>query len=399
MMIDILTQLLETGIISVDRCKLNKEMERHKYLSQHTKDIWQGKNGKWYTTLPDYTKPDGRRLVKRNTKNDILDAIVLYYKSLEERPSLDLIFHKWLEEKLSFNEISKGTYDRYSQDYNRFIKPKDISKRQICDITETDLETLVKESIRDFNLKRKGYSNLRTLLLGTFKYAKKLNYTDLSISSFCSDLDLSQKIFNQDGLKGKQVFDEDEVPRLIEWLNSHPEPGYFGVLLAFQTGIRSGELAALKFNDISNGMLHIQRQEVKFKDDNGKSIYKVVDYTKTENSDRYIYLTESAQRTLKQLKLMNPFSEFIFVENGKKLPKYAFNSRLRTACKQCGIAVRSMHKIRKTYGTVLIDAGVDDSLIMRQMGHKDIQTTRSYYYFANKNSQHQRGQIEDAVSF
>lgn len=38
-----------------------------------------------------------------------------------------------------------------------------------------------------------------------------------------------------------------------------------------------------------------------------------------------------------------------------------------------------MHKIRKTYGTTLIDNNVDDALVAEMMGHKDISTTKKYY--------------------
>jgi integrase len=58
-----------------------------------------------------------------------------------------------------------------------------------------------------------------------------------------------------------------------------------------------------------------------------------------------------------------------------------------------------MHKLRKTYGTTLIDNGVDESLIMTQMGHKDISTTRKYYYYANKDSDTNRKQIRNAINF
>jgi integrase len=57
-----------------------------------------------------------------------------------------------------------------------------------------------------------------------------------------------------------------------------------------------------------------------------------------------------------------------------------------------------MHKIRKTYGTTLLDGDVDDALIAEMMGHKDINTTRQYYYFSNKDEAHQVEQMTRALS-
>ena len=67
-------------------------------------------------------------------------------------------------------------------------------------------------------------------------------------------------------------------------------------------------------------------------------------------------------------------------------------------CDAVGISHKSPHKIRKTYGTMLIDGGVDESIIMEQMGHKDIMTTKKYYYFSNKSDEKKYEQIEKAVS-
>ena len=43
-----------------------------------------------------------------------------------------------------------------------------------------------------------------------------------------------------------------------------------------------------------------------------------------------------------------------------------------------------MHKIRKTYGTTLIDSDVDEGFITEQMGHSDISTTKNYIISAIK---------------
>ena len=58
-----------------------------------------------------------------------------------------------------------------------------------------------------------------------------------------------------------------------------------------------------------------------------------------------------------------------------------------------------MHKIRKTYGTTLIDGGVDESIIIEQMGHSDIHCTKQYYYFSNKNREKKQSQLSKAIGY
>ena len=69
--------------------------------------------------------------------------------------------------------------------------------KKFKNISELDLESFIKTSIRDLGLTRKAYSGLVTLLNGIFKYGKKLGLTQISISSFIKDLYLPSNIFKK----------------------------------------------------------------------------------------------------------------------------------------------------------------------------------------------------------
>ena len=66
-------------------------------------------------------------------------------------------------------------------------------------------------------------------------------------------------------------------------------------------------------------------------------------------------------------------------------------------CKELDVDYKSNHKIRKTYGTMLLDSDVDESIIAEQMGHEDITTTSKYYYFSNKVEDKKREQVTKAI--
>lgn len=68
-------------------------------------------------------------------------------------------------------------------------------------------------------------------------------------------------------------------------------------------------------------------------------------------------------------------------------------------CKKLEIPYKPNHKIRKTYGTMLIDGDVDDSFIAEQMGHADVSTTREYYYYSNKRENKRKQQINDVIRY
>lgn len=61
--------------------------------------------------------------------------------------------------------------------------------------------------------------------------------------------------------------------------------------------------------------------------------------------------------------MLNPFGEYIFMKNGKRIKGQAFTRRLYVICDKVKIGERSIHKARKTYATKLIDGNVPESVI------------------------------------
>ena len=121
----------------------------------------------------------------------------------------------------------------------------------------------------------------------------------------------------------------------------------------------------------------------------------IKEFPKTDAGDRYLLLNNVAFETVIKILRINPFGEFLFQDEitNKRISENGFNHKLRRICKAIGIPERTMHKLRKTYGTVLLDSKVDESLVMEQMGHADIKTTRQYYYYSNKSRKEKLEQL------
>ena len=374
-------------------------MERNQvYLKQHPYKIWQGSDGKWYTYLP---SDNGRKLIKRNAKEQIHQIVIQHYKSQEVQPIFNDVFLLWIDSKIKYKEISKQTYDRYMTDYYRFI-PKEMQKSKIHTITEDSLEDFIKSTIADNNLTAKAYAGLRTILSGTFKLAYRKKYTDLNITTFFQTLDVSKKAFaRHHKIKEKEVFTESEMILISDYIRSNPSIRNLGILLDMYTGLRVGELAGLKRSDVNlqERHIHVQRTEIKYKNDNDRTVIEVRDYPKSEAGDRYLLLSDKALVTVKKIIQLNPFGLYLFEDNGKRISVNGFSHKIRRICEAVNIPVRSMHKIRKTYGTTLLDAHADEAFITEQMGHADIKTTRQFYYYSNKDKIERIQQLNKALYF
>lgn len=398
---ELLNYAIENGIIDIDTISKKIEMnERKKYLEMHNNEVWQGSDGKWRTYFPDKSCKNGRRTVKRTIRASVDDAIVEFYKEQENEPYIEQVFYQWVNDKISYGEISKQSYDRYETDFKRFFGGSRLAQVKFRYITEDMLEDFIKRTIHDMKLTSKAWGGLRILINGIFKYGKKKKYTEMSISQFMGDLDLSSKAFaKRTREKKKLVFTDEEIGMIVTHIYNNPTSIIgLGILFAFQTGLRPGELVALKWSDVGD-RLQVCKSEIRYKQDDGTYQLEVIDSTKTEAGMREVVLTDEARRLLKQIRLLNPFGEYIFMQDGKRKTGKAFTNKMYRICDGIGIERRSINKTRKTYATHLINANVNEVIIKEQMGHTEISTTRNYYYFNNCMKSEEENQVKNAINY
>jgi len=372
--------------------------DKQKYLAMHEGKIYTDNKGRYNTYVPDANNKYGRKLIRKNTKEELEDSIVKFYKDYQYNPNIRDVFVDWSNSKLEYGEITKSTYDRYQNDFNRFFS--DIQDMKFCDISELWLEERIKRTIHDMELTSKSYSNMRTLVYGMFKYGKKRGYTDISVTQFFGDLDVSKRSFRRRRFTDEEsVFTDRELEMLEEYIYSKSNSIIrLGILFDMYTGLRAGELSTLKYSDFDGSVMTVQRTETHNKDEDGTIVYSVEEFTKGRDGIRKVILPPRAESILKRIRLLNPVDGYVFVLDGRRIKADTFSKTLRRMCDQIGIKPRSMHKIRKTYATKLINAGLEESLIIKQMGHTDFSTTKQFYYFDNHDIEEKQEKIKNALS-
>ncbi|MCQ5202002.1 tyrosine-type recombinase/integrase [Mordavella massiliensis] len=385
--------------------------ENEKYLEKHNHKIWfDEKANQWMTYIDEPSVKRGFVLKRRKEKASLEKLIIEYYRAIEEQPRISDIFHDWLTLKFKYGEISEQTRTRYENDFRRFFPDdNEICMKYIADITEIDLEMFIKGNIKKHKLTKKTYNGLKILIKGIFRHARKKKLTDVIISVFFDELDLSKNIFTirEKKTDAEEVYSEEEIPIIKEYLLKKDSLRYLGILLVFVTGLRVGELAALKPEDIrlkeNSGTIHVCRTEVHYNEEKEsgkrKNVVRVQEFAKSEAGNRKIIVNSFAVQILRRIQELNADpKEFLFEENGKRIKIQGFSRALRQTCENLEIPFRPMHKIRKTYGTTLLDNQVSETLVAHQMGHADISTTRKYYFRNNQSEKHKIEEIERALS-
>lgn len=397
---ELLKYAVDNGMIDLSYVQEQIEMKKRKdLLKRHPYKIYQGKDGKWYTYLPCENR--GRKMIKKSTKENIEDQVISYWKKEDENPTLKELFYAWMKRKLEYNDICQGTYDRYEKDFKRFFeKDSDFSARRIKDIKSKEIIPFLRKAIADYSLTSKAYSNLRTLVYGIFKYAKEEEYISWSISYIVGDMELSQRAFRKVIKEDdEEVFNDDEIVELIKETSSNPDMLNLGIMLMFCTGIRVGELVALKWCDVTNNSIKIRRTEISYKGDNKKNVYEIREYPKTEASIRTVFVPTEFSSILRRLRLMSGNSEYIFWKDNKNLKVLQVRKRLYMLCDKLAIKRKSPHKLRKTYVSILLDNGVDKRLIQDVAGHTEIATSERNYHRNRKSDQKKEEILSEIPEF
>lgn len=372
---------LEHDMIDMQYIQAQAEMiKRKELLEKHQYKIWQGKDGKWRTYIPD--DENGRKMIKRNTEESVEQAVIDYWTEKLENPTIREVFDEWNDRRTDLKKISPATQMRNRQVFNRHFKEFGI--KRIKNITPLEMEEFLEEQIPKFDLTAKAFSNLKTIVRGFLKRAKKRNLITFNVEEVFQELDTSdtdfKRVIKEDY---EEVFSEDEMPIIIEYLENNLDIRNLGILLMFVTGLRVGELATLRNSDfLSTGVFHVRRTETRYIDKDGKYVWGVKEFPKTKAGVRTVVVPKDYEWVVRKILHIRNMTddEYVFMENGRRLTTQNIRMRLKRVCKKIGIYHKSPHKIRKTYGSILLDNNIDQRFIIGQMGHTDITCTERSYH-------------------
>ena len=379
--LDILQQAINRGIIDLTTIQQQvADMEREKIIKMHPHKIWQGTDGRWYTYLPDEAK--GRVLKVRTTEKAIKNLVYDYWHETLTVYTVKDVFDEWNDRRLEIGKISAATHTRNRQVFKRHFT--EFGDNDITTITATMWQDFLEEQIYIHNLKAKAFSNLKTVVRGMLKRAKKNGLIHFNITEMLDDMDVSDRDFATSAVnEEEEIFTEEEYPRVVEYLLKNLDMRNLGILLMFETGIRIGELVTLKYEDFNqeHNAISIKRTETRYKDpETGKYVQEVKEFPKTPAGWRTVLIPDVFSWLYTELRKANTFGEWVLMIDGKRLETYRIRNRLYRICKKHNIPNISPHKARKTYASILLDNKVDSKMVIGLMGHTNIATTEIHYH-------------------
>lgn len=402
---------MNADIINIDDVRNQLEMRNNEeILKAHEYKIWQGKDGKWYTHVYDPSRKEKRRLIKRTTESKLQEELIRLYRNREKKEiTLEELYPEWLD-YLSLHTNKSASVKRYTSEWNKYYASSSIIKQPIKQLTTLTLDKWVHNMIKTYNMDRKKYYMMTYIIRNCMIYAKENGYIKKNVFK---KVKVDSKMFRKVKKKADrtQVYLENESPLIIQealkdYCKNPDNTTPLAVVLEFFLGTRPGEIVAIKECDVEEKYVYIHRMEVGKFEKSDVGTYKrvsreVVEHTKSDAGDRIIPLVDSAGRIFQLILEVNRRNgcagTYLFMKDGKRIHESAVSWRLEKYCNHLGISYRSVHKIRKTVISSMIDANMNINTIRRYVGHEDEKTTYKNYCFDRKEEAQVIEQLELAL--
>ncbi|MCL2311239.1 MAG: site-specific integrase [Firmicutes bacterium] len=286
------------------------------------------------------------------------------------KKSIVVVYQEWLNKsKMRIKYSSFCIYDGIAQNH---ILPY-FNSYDISDITREIVDSFIDCKLQSFA--PKTVRDITSVLLQILKFAQRKGY----ISDFDYSIDLPRLQVNE--LKIMSVTDEQ---KLNAYLKNNLNLENLGILLAKSTGIRIGELCALKWNDFDliNGTVYISKtiQRVKNHDENATSKTKVIITTpKSQKSVREIPLPDYIIPIIKKLnKGANP-NTYILTGTEKYMEPRNLQKKFKILLQSLDIMYVNFHSLRHLFATRAIESDFNIKALSEILGHSSVKITLDRY--------------------
>ena len=283
--------------------------------------------------------------------------------------SLEDFFEVWVKWRTEETSTSQKTIKEDRFLWNSLLKAQEITKIPMKDLKVQDYIDYFRQITKNRKLTRKRFNNLKSILNSMLYLAVEKGI----ISHNClNDINYKQFTFKAEN-NDVRPYTEEERRRIIDLLSSRADDFYsLAILLDFHLVLRIGELKGLKWSDIHGDSIRIQR----FVNEKNEIVEDIKGHA--EAGRRNMPLTPAARRILRQIRQLNPDSDYILIRNGHPLSTVTFNRRLKKCCEELGIEYRSSHKLRFSTASIMYKNGVEDTQLQKLLGHTSLSMTRHY---------------------
>lgn len=319
-----------------------------------------------------YVESSGKRVKKRfNTQQEAEEFGAVTKASMitgEYVETNNITVEQWIAQYLELYRKPNVKLKTYVDYLN--------TAEHLAPLYNIQLQKLTTNKVQSFYNKLKGSQSLLTKIHNLLKSA----YT----KAFQLDMVKKNIMLLATAPKGTQpkeieVFTPKEIEKIISFVETHyryKQRYYPLIMCAVETGMRLGELLALRRQDITTDCIKVRRTLSVV----GTTI--IEQPPKTTSSSRDITISPELRRLLLSTRKEKvvPLTSLVFAtRNGKFVQHRLIERTWASILSKLGIRYRKFHCIRHTLATTLMANGVAPNDVAARLGHSKASTTMNMY--------------------
>lgn len=360
-------------------------------MPRRGENIYKRKDGRWEGRFKPCGFSQKYKYVYAPTYKDVKEKLIeLKLNDSSENDKQILLCelcNEWLEFKKE--DIKESTYIKYRNIILNQINPH-IGNAYLSRLRNEDMEKFILY-LKNRGLSNKSIRDVLSVVAAIVKYAAKkgLNTNNLYI----------ENLYPKTEKRQIKILSADERIRLEQRIIKSKNPAEYGILLALYSGMRIGEICALKWDniDLNAGTISVCQTLQRLQDKENKGKTKIlISEPKSQSSKRIIPTPTFLTKLLNQIKPSSPCAFFLTGGENFMEPR-TLDNIYKKCLSECEIKRINFHALRHTFATRCVEAGFDIKSLSEILGHSNVSTTLNLY--AHPTLEHKRANMNKLVPF
>jgi len=351
-------------------------------MSRKGENIFHRKDGRWEARYIKERLMDGKYrygyvygksyLEVKKKRNDILLNLEKIKKESKNcKYNFNYYIDLWLN-SIKFM-VKKSTYAHYATIVKNHIKPELGDIKIVCLSSEV-IERFINKKFENGRVDHRGGLSNKTVRDIIVVLRQILSYGNINIR------------FKLPKLKKKDItiLTKAEQKKLEKRALEIHSYNSIGILIALYTGMRIGEICALRWEnvDMQRKIINVSNTMIRILDLDEESTSKtkvIIDQPKTDYSKREIPINKFLYAILKEMYPKNGKEKYVLTNSLRYIEPRTYYNKYKDILLESGLNIYGFHTLRHTFATRCIEVGMDPKTLSEILGHSDVKVTLSLY--------------------
>lgn len=347
-------------------------------MARRGENIRKRKDGRWegrYSTFEPQSKKNVVRSIYAKSYSEVKEKLTAakmnaQYMAKKQKNASDVQFYLVADEWLATIENTRkhATFIKYRFIYQKHIKEK--TENLILAKMDEDILLQIFQNDRNEVLSDSLQKSISCVMNQILSYAASNYHTERLRYS-----NPRQKTGN----KPVEILSQTEQSRLLQYLYDEMDVFKLGIVLCISTGLRLGEICALKWQDIDleRKLLHVNSTVQRITVDGRENRTDLL-----EGEPKSVYSKREIPLSDELIKLLLPYYKCAgkyVLHNNKPLDPRTYQNKFQKYLQAADIEHKNFHSLRHTFATNCINSGADIKSLSEILGHSDVKITLNRY--------------------